>query len=285
MSGLRRHVAGLVALLCGLYAVASPANTEILNQANQLRANGCGPRAPVATPLGRVASLDAAAARIAAGDGLQAAANAEGYRARRVARIHVQNPGRGDLRDLLERQFCHLIADPEFGDAGVFEQGDESWLVIATPIVLPEGSSGQAEADRLFTLANDARGRQRRCGGEAFDVARRLQRSERLDEAARIHAQDIADRGEMGHEGSDGSTAAERVARTGYAWRVVGENVAAGQASAEEVVDTWLASTGHCRNLMDPRFTESGAAVATNPDDDQVIFWVQVYASRMQAAD
>jgi uncharacterized protein YkwD len=33
---------------------------------------------------------------------------------------------------------------------------------------------------------------------------------------------------------------------------------------------------------MNPRYTETGIAVAINEDDDQVIYWVQVYAARKQ---
>lgn len=280
----KRRIPALVtfALLTSLAGGPAGASSDILQQSNVLRMSGCSGGPSLEAPLQRDAMLDAAARRIAAGAELQAAANAEGYRARRVARIHVENPGGGDLGALLARQFCHLIGDPELVDAGVYTQGAESWMVLAAPLALPEGTSTVNAADRLFARANDARARQRRCGGQSFEPAGALRRSGRLDDAALLHAQDIAARGEMGHDGSDGSTAAERVDRAGYDWRVVGENVAAGQSTAEEVVDTWLASAGHCKNLMDPRFSETGVAVATNSNDDQVIFWVQVYASPAQ---
>jgi len=79
--------------------------------------------------------------------------------------------------------------------------------------------------------------------------------------------------------GSDESRPAGRVTQAGYSWASVAENVAAGQTTAEEVVNTWLASPGHCANLMDPRYSESGVARATNPDSEQVVHWVQVFAA------
>ena len=46
----------------------------------------------------------------------------------------------------------------------------------------------------------------------------------------------MAERGSLGHEGSDGSTSGERMTRAGYVWQASGENVAAGQPDAESVV-------------------------------------------------
>jgi uncharacterized protein YkwD len=72
---------------------------------------------------------------------------------------------------------------------------------------------------------------------------------------------------------------ARRATRAGYSWASVAENVAGGQTTAEEVVKTWLASPGHCANLMNPRYSESGVARATDPDSEHVVYWVQVFAA------
>jgi uncharacterized protein YkwD len=70
------------------------------------------------------------------------------------------------------------------------------------------------------------------------------------------------------------------VHRTGYRARHVGENIASGVPTAREVVDGWLASPGHCSNIMDPRFTEMGVAYATERRSRGVIYWTQVFAER-----
>ena len=46
--------------------------------------------------------------------------------------------------------------------------------------------------------------------------------------------------------------------RAGYESRLTGENIAYGPVSAEEVVAGWLASPGHCENIMEPRFRDIG---------------------------
>ncbi|HJR68496.1 MAG TPA: CAP domain-containing protein, partial [Gammaproteobacteria bacterium] len=66
---------------------------------------------------------------------------------------------------------------------------------------------------------------------------------------------------------------------TGYAWRGSGENVAAGQRTAEEVVEAWLDSPGHCATLMEPKFTETGIAFALAPGKNPDVYWTQVFAA------
>ena len=47
------------------------------------------------------------------------------------------------------------------------------------------------------------------------------------------------------------------------AWTVVGENIAAGQWTARQVFDGWLASPGHRENLERPTLNAIGTAVVT----------------------
>jgi uncharacterized protein YkwD len=100
-----------------------------------------------------------------------------------------------------------------------------------------------------------------------------------LNTAAQLHAEDMAKHRQMQHEGSDGSSPAQRVTRQGYRWKAVGENVAAGAGSAAEVVSGWLSSPGHCANIMNPTFTEMGVAFAVNQRDDYAVYWAQSFAT------
>jgi len=83
----------------------------------------------------------------------------------------------------------------------------------------------------------------------------------------------------MGHHGSDGSEAGDRVRRAGYVWRTVGENVAAGQPDAETVVKAWLDSPGHCENIMSPNFSEMGVSFVAAPQSELRILWAQEFAA------
>jgi uncharacterized protein YkwD len=81
----------------------------------------------------------------------------------------------------------------------------------------------------------------------------------------------MAEHHRMEHEGSDGSTAADRVKRQGYVYLNVGENIAQGQKTVQEVMTTWMNSPRHHANIMNERFTEMGAGFV--PDDKGKIYW------------
>jgi uncharacterized protein YkwD len=131
---------------------------------------------------------------------------------------------------------------------------------------------------RVLKLVNAARTHGRRCGHEYFPAVKPVRLSSTLERAAREHVRDMADHDFFEHEGSDGSSPTERLARTGYRWRLTGENIAYGPTSAEEVVSGWLGSPGHCENIMEPRFTEMGVAFAIGWTRGNPVYWDQTFA-------
>ena len=84
----------------------------------------------------------------------------------------------------------------------------------------------------------------------------------------------------LAHQGRDGATPAQRAARAKYQARAVGENIAAGPATAEIAVAGWLKSPEHCANLMSPRYTDMGIAYAVDPASKHGIYWVQMFGAR-----
>ena len=66
---------------------------------------------------------------------------------------------------------------------------------------------------------------------------------------------------------------------SGYRETLVGENIAYGPKSADEVVRGWLDSPGHCENIMDVRFSEVGIAYAAGSGSKPGLYWVQVFAA------
>lgn len=143
--------------------------------------------------------------------------------------------------------------------------------------VVGRNSTGAIRA-RVVDLVNDARSEGRRCGRTRFAPAPPLRVSRKLNDAAAGHARDMARRKYLEHRGRDGSEPRDRVKRAGYQSRLTGENIALGPQSAEEVVAGWLASTGHCENIMDPRFEDIGVAVVTGRGRGQV-YWVQNFGA------
>lgn len=127
----------------------------------------------------------------------------------------------------------------------------------------------------LLAQINRARAQARSCGAVAAPAAAPLAWDGALASAADGYSADMAanDFISAGHLGSDGSTMAQRITRAGYAWRSIGENVAAGSASAIATVQQWLDSPPHCQNLMNASFVQVGGACRANPNSTYRYYW------------
>jgi uncharacterized protein YkwD len=210
---------------------------------------------------------------------LEGALGRAGYDATKSASFHVRGARTDDaLRGILASRYCDGIGDPSYEEAGAFQRGDETWIVLAVRSVAITLEAGAAE-QRVLALVNAARRESRRCGRDRFDPADPVTLSPFLTAAALVHSRDMAQRGALGHDGSDGSKPAERVTRTGYTWSSTGENIAAGLRDADSVVAAWIDSPGHCRTLMGPQFTEMGIAFALAPGKNPAIYWTQVFGA------
>jgi uncharacterized protein YkwD len=123
----------------------------------------------------------------------------------------------------------------------------------------------------VLVLTNQHRVAGAVCGDEPYPPVDPLTMVAPLRCAARVHAQDMADRGFFDHTNPDGLSAGDRAEIAGYDWWAWGENIALGQPSPAAVVAAWMGSTGHCTNIMSDNFTEIGVGFY----DGQ--YWVQVF--------
>lgn len=155
--------------------------------------------------------------------------------------------------------------------------------LISRPVAaeVPAGAHPARLQERVLELVNEARARGQRCGRERFPPAEPLLPSRALQSAAAAHARDMARHAYFEHRGRDGSEPKDRVRRAGYRPRLTGENIAFGPESAEEVVEGWLSSPGHCANLMDARFRVMGVAVAQGARRGH-FYWVQELAAPLR---
>lgn len=96
----------------------------------------------------------------------------------------------------------------------------------------------------------------------------------RLTDAAQSHACDSATRNRIGHDGSDGSTLADRARRAGYRYREIAENVAQGYPSPASVTQGWMDSPGHRRNILMRAAEDAGLGLAIGADGD--LHWVLI---------
>lgn len=128
-------------------------------------------------------------------------------------------------------------------------------------------------------LINEARAASRSCGSTLYQPARALTWNSKLFNAAAGHSTDMAVNNYFSHTSKDGRTASQRVTAAGYSWRTTGENIAAGQRTIQDVMNGWMASPGHCANIMNPNFTEVGVACAQNSTSTYKQYWTMSLAA------
>lgn len=112
-----------------------------------------------------------------------------------------------------------------------------------------------------------------------------LKWNSQLEAAATVHALDLAAHGVLQHEGTDGSSAGERVERQGYVFSITLENVAAGQKNWENVLQSWKDSPGHNQNLLHKDAREIGVAFDFNPKTRFAIYWAMVLGTPLNPVD
>jgi uncharacterized protein YkwD len=92
----------------------------------------------------------------------------------------------------------------------------------------------------------------------------------KLTAAAKRHALDMAENDKMSHEGSDGTSPQKRIEAAGYKGRATAENVAFGSRTAADVVQGWLDSPPHKKNMLGD-YEDVGIAVARS--DGGTPYW------------
>jgi uncharacterized protein YkwD len=107
-----------------------------------------------------------------------------------------------------------------------------------------------------------------------------LKLNQKLVEAARMHAKDLASHDRISHYGSDGSDPLVRVQRTGYPVHLAAENVGTGQVSLAEVFKGWQLSPGHNENLLLKDAREMGIALIIDPNTEYKTFWTLVLGTK-----
>jgi uncharacterized protein YkwD len=265
----------LLAVLSGLAATRTSRAADPVSAMQLLREGGCGGVLPPARPLQHLASLDRAAEQWATGHSLSTAAERGGYAAQATAGLHISGAESATI-NLLKQSGCRTVANQGLHDVGIYRRGLDTWVVLASANAIPAVSQAPVLATRALQLVNEVRARGARCGERSFGPAPPVRLSDALAGVAFGHANDMARHNYFEHEDLAGHSPADRVRAVGYQEKLVGENIAYGPKSADEVVQGWLDSPGHCENIMDPRFAEMGIAFAAGQSSRRGLFWVQL---------
>lgn len=217
---------------------------------------------------------------VAGGGDLQQALNAVAYPLVNVQAISLSGPRDAQAAmTALQESFCQVLLDPQFVDIGVSRLERDWRIVLARPLLGGRLGDWQAEGQKLLEQINAVRAQARQCGAQSFAAATPLAWNATLGTAAETHSRAMANGNFFAHKDRDGRTPGDRAELAGYNGRQIGENIAAGLDAARRVVDGWLVSPGHCANLMNPQFSELGAAYAVDPKSNAGIYWTALFGA------
>ncbi|MFJ3996414.1 sigma-70 family RNA polymerase sigma factor [Streptomyces parvus] len=134
------------------------------------------------------------------------------------------------------------------------------------PAPAPPAPSGMAE--QVAQLVNTERSKEG-CGPVSVNGL--------LNTAAQRHSADMAAQDYFSHTSQDGRDPGDRITAAGYRWSTYGENIAKGQRTPADVMQSWMDSPGHRANILNCSFKEIGMGKV---DSGGGPVWTQVFGAR-----
>lgn len=99
-----------------------------------------------------------------------------------------------------------------------------------------------------------------------------------LARVARFKSEDMRDNRYFDHNSPIYGTPFQMMKSFGINYRSAGENIAAGQTTAESVMKSWMNSPGHKKNILSPSFTHIGVGYAKGGSYGH--YWTQQFMSK-----
>ena len=131
-----------------------------------------------------------------------------------------------------------------------------------------EGSA-HAHATSVLNLVNQER---------AKEGLKPLTLSTKLTSIADLKAKDMAVKNYFSHTSPTYGSPFQMLQQYGVSYRSAGENIAAGQTTPQEVMNSWMNSSGHRANIMNPNYTELG--VGYYKGGSYRYYWVQLFIGK-----
>jgi len=158
------------------------------------------------------------------------------------------------------------------GMFGFFSCQKEDISVKTTPVNTSPAFTGNVNKATLLQLVNNVRQSGCTCGSTVMPPVAPVTWNDQLTIAAFNHSNDMFLNNYFSHAGLNGSSAGSRITAAGYVWSTYGENIAKGYSSEQAVMDGWIKSEGHCKNIMSSLFKEVGVARVNT-------YWTQEFGS------
>ncbi|GAA0328919.1 SafA/ExsA family spore coat assembly protein [Bacillus carboniphilus] len=143
------------------------------------------------------------------------------------------------------------------------------WIYPGQKVYIPNIDRIKAIENEVIRLTNQER---------AKNGLPALQANWELSRIARYKSKDMRDRGYFAHNSPTYGSPFDMIRNFGVNYRTAGENIAAGQRSASEVVKQWMESPGHRQNILNASFKEIGVGYAEG--GTYGVYWTQMFIAK-----
>lgn len=153
-----------------------------------------------------------------------------------------------------------------YGNTGHRTNEDSSKDNIESGKEESKESGTSEQAKEVLQLVNQERSKQ---------GLRALTLSNELTSIATTKARDMAESRYFDHNSPNYGSPFEMLQKFGVNYRSAGENIAAGQRTAKEVMNSWMNSSGHRANILNANYTQLGVGFYAGGQYDT--YWVQLF--------
>ncbi|TDL31035.1 SafA/ExsA family spore coat assembly protein [Jeotgalibacillus sp. S-D1] len=136
-------------------------------------------------------------------------------------------------------------------------------------LVIPSAGSFISIEEEVVRLVNQER---------AENGLQPLKSNWELSRVARFKSEDMRDANFFSHTSPTYGSPHQMIRDFGVTYNSSGENIAAGQTSAQAVVDAWMNSTGHRQNILSSSYTHMGVGYAKGGSYGH--YWTQMFISQ-----
>lgn len=99
-----------------------------------------------------------------------------------------------------------------------------------------------------------------------------------LSRVARYKSEDMITKNYFSHTSPTYGSPFQMMKDFGISYQAAGENIAAGQRTPAEVVEAWMNSEGHRKNILSPTYTEIGVGYVKGGSYGH--YWTQMFIKR-----
>ncbi len=170
--------------------------------------------------------------------------------------------------DKLPLYYMHYMS------SGKLEGRQGNGTMVSTPVQQPSVptqpvvSESSSEIDRVIALCNQER---------AKEGLPALSKSDALCAASQTRSAELVR--VFSHDRPDGRSCFTVFDELGIGYGAAAENIAAGQRSAEAVVNAWLNSPGHRRNIMSGAYTKIGVGLVQQQGTAYGYYWAEMFTN------